>query len=144
MYNNTNQKLTRKERDCILYIRKGSKDDFPVRVSDIAKTMNVKPPTIEELLNRMEEKALIKRKHGMITLTKSGNRMYNDIILTHRVLEIFFVECGVKLTNACEEISNFDYLINIDTARMILTKLGNPKTCPHGDPILPYDEENGK
>ncbi|MGC8496911.1 MAG: metal-dependent transcriptional regulator [Thermoplasmata archaeon] len=136
MSNNANHNLTKKERDCIIFIEKGSTGEFPIRVLDLAKSMKVKPPTVEELLYRLEEKKMIIRKRGMIMLTKLGKKTYTDIILCHRVLETFFVDCGVSVSDACEKISNFDYMIDTDTAKMILAKLGNPTKCPHGYNII--------
>lgn len=136
MSNNTNKNLTKKERDCILSIEKGSVDNFPVRVLDLARSMNIKPPTVEELLQRLEDKKMITRKRGMVMLTNIGKNTYKDIILCHRVLETFFVECGVSVSDACEKISNFDYMIDTETAMMILAKLGNPTKCPHGYNII--------
>ena len=37
--------LTRRERDCVVAIRENGSNEFPIRLSEIAKIMALKPPT---------------------------------------------------------------------------------------------------
>lgn len=131
-----NANITKKERDCIVSIWQGSRNGFPVRVSTIAEAMKVKPPTVEELLERLESKKLIERSKGMVILTEDGKKVYRRIMLGHRALETFLVQCGDDADTACKMISNFDYMIDEQTALMVLKRIGNPSRCPHGKPIL--------
>ncbi len=128
--------ITKKERDCIISIWQGSRNGFPVRVSEIAKEMNIKPPTVEELLGRLESKRLIERNGGMVLLSEEGKKAYRRIMLGHRALETFLVQCGDDADRACKMISNFDYMIDERTASLVLNRIGNPTVCPHGKPIF--------
>ena len=64
--------LTRRERDCVLAIKESSSPEFPIRLSQLARKMKLKPPTVIEILKRLEAKGLLKRESGMIVLTDSG------------------------------------------------------------------------
>ncbi len=132
--------ITKKERDCIVAIGKRRNDPFPVRVSTIAKALKLKLPTVEEIIQRLVSKDIVKKNGGMVILTDSGNRCYEDIIMKHRVLETFLSDCGVDPDKACKEISNFDYLVDKESAEKINEKIGKPEKCPHGLKIIEAKE----
>jgi len=131
-----NANITKKERDCLVNIWQGSREGFPVRVTSLAESLKIKPPTVEELLERLENKKLIIRNRGMVMLSNEGKATYRRIMMGHRALETFLVQCGDNADRACKMISNFDYLIDEGTALLILSKIGNPTNCPHGNPII--------
>lgn len=131
-----NANITKKERDCLVNIWQGSREGFPVRVTSLAESMKIKPPTVEELLERLENKKLIVRNRGMVMLSDEGKTIYRRIMMGHRALETFLVQCGDNADRACKMISNFDYLIDEDAALLILSKIGNPVKCPHGNTII--------
>lgn len=124
--------LTKRERDCIVLIGKNRKEAFPVRVSLIARSLNLKSPTVEEVLSRLINKNIVAKKGGMVILTQEGIKSYEEIMMKHRVMEIFLTQCGVDPDEACEETSKFDYLMLKDSIDKINEKIGRPLKCPHG------------
>ncbi len=128
--------ITKKERDCIVSIWNGFQNGFPVRVSTLAESMKIRPPTVEELLDRLEGKGLIQRNRGMVVLSEAGRAVYRRIMMDHRALETFLVQCGDDADSACKMVSNFDYLIDERTALLVLKRIGNPALCPHGRQIV--------
>jgi len=133
---NNNIGITKRERDCIITIGKNRKQSFPTRISHIAKSLDMKMPTVEEILKRLIEKGLVQKEAGMVILTEKGNECYEEIIMKHRVMETFLYKCGVNADEACREVSRFDYLIDDESADKIIEKIGNPKKCPHGFKIV--------
>jgi DtxR family Mn-dependent transcriptional regulator len=129
------ESLTKKERDCIITIVESQEGDFPVRLSDVAKSMKIKSPTAFDLIKRLEAKSLVERDRGMIVLTGAGESVYEDLMMVHRVMEFLLTESGVKADDACKDVKNYDYLMNIEFARKLLKRIGSPKECPHGKPI---------
>ena len=127
---------TRRERDCIVTIHENSSREFPIRLSEIAKIMGMKPPTVIEILKRLELKGLITREKGMVILTDTGKESYNFITNCHRILETIFVDSGIDLEEACREVSAFDYMINSESAMKLSNFVGKPTACPHGKPII--------
>lgn len=127
--------ITKKERDCLLAIYREELSDTPVRLVDLARSLNVKPPTALELLARLESKGYVTRRRGLIFLSESGREVAKGILTVHRALEVFFARCGLGADEACNLVSNFDYMVESSIAPMMLGALGNPSTCPHGYPI---------
>jgi DtxR family Mn-dependent transcriptional regulator len=128
-------KLTRRERDCILAIKESSTPEFPTRLSQLAQRIELKPPTVIEILKRLEAKGLLKRESGMIVLTDSGISYYNYLVNCHRILETMFVDSGIDIDKACKEVSSFDFMLDKDSLIKLSNFLGKPKACPHGKPI---------
>ncbi|MCL5666123.1 MAG: metal-dependent transcriptional regulator [Candidatus Thermoplasmatota archaeon] len=124
--------LTKRERDCIVLIGKNKEDPFPLRVSFIARGLNLKPPTVEEILRRLVNKDVIVKESGMVMFTPEGIKCYEEIMKKHRVMETFLTQCGVDPDEACEESSRFDYLLLKDSVDKINEKIGRPLKCPHG------------
>ncbi|MBX8631569.1 MAG: metal-dependent transcriptional regulator [Candidatus Thermoplasmatota archaeon] len=127
--------ITRKERDCIMRIVEMTNDSFPVRLCDLSRAMDVKPPSAFELVNRLSKKGMVRAKNGMISLTDDGRRTYDRIKFSHRALESLLVKGGISADTACREIETFDYIVERKTALAILKTIGNPSECPHGLPI---------
>ncbi|BAB60115.1 hypohtetical protein [Thermoplasma volcanium GSS1] len=127
--------ITKKERDCLIMIKEFKNSVFPVRLKDLSGMMNIKPPSVLEILNRLEEKGLIKKDRGMIALTIDGEEEYKRIVTVHRTLEVLYSRSGIDADEACKKIGNFDFLVDYDDAKKISNALGNPKKCPHGKEI---------
>lgn len=128
--------LTKKERDCLIAIMESKHQDFPVRQSDLAKTLSIKSPTAFEILKRLESKGLIEKDRGMVILTNKGEEVYKKIVMVHRVMESLLAGSGVPADEACIEVQEFDYLMNVDSVQKIMNSMGNPHKCPHGKPII--------
>ncbi|KJE49142.1 MULTISPECIES: metal-dependent transcriptional regulator [Acidiplasma] len=126
--------ITKKERDCIVVIHDNSKP-LPLRLSDVAGLMNIKPPTAHELINRLLSKNIIKKERGMITLTDYGNEIYSEIMMAHRTLEIILTRSGVNSDKACTQVEKVDYLMDTSSIEKLLQTIGNPDKCPHGKPV---------
>ena len=127
--------LTKRERDMMFAVNAYSQSQFPARLSEIAKKVHLKPPTVIEILRRLELKGLIIREKGMIRLTDIGKRKCDSLVKSHRILEALFVESGVDIQDACREVSGFDFLVQTNAAEKISKLIGKPEKCPHGYPI---------
>ncbi|WP_297217634.1 metal-dependent transcriptional regulator [Thermoplasma sp.] len=129
------ENITKKERDCLITIKESSNGPFPVRLKDLSASMNIKPPSVLEILTRLQEKGLIKKDRGMVALTDKGEETYKRIVMIHRTLEVLYSRSGIDANDACKKIGNFDFLVDYDDAKKISASIGNPKTCPHGKKI---------
>jgi DtxR family Mn-dependent transcriptional regulator len=73
----------------------------------IASCMGVKPPSITEMLQKLEREGLINyESYNGATLTSSGKKMARDLMQKHRVIADLLVVLGIDRdraeTDACE------------------------------------------
>ena len=131
--------VSKRERDCLVYLKEDSIHGFPMRLHEIATLLRVKPPTALNIIRRLEQKKLAEARDGMVLLTEEGDQVVKRILLVHRTYESLFCQSGESEDSACAEAAEVDYLISEDNAKMVLRKIGNPKVCPHGKPIPEED-----
>lgn len=128
--------ITKRERDFLLIIGNNRNSRFPVRISHLARQLEMKMPTAEEIAERLVSKGLLYKERGLLVLSDEGFRCYKDITMKHRAMETLLADCGIDADEACREVSSFDYLLYNKSAEKIIEKLGNPEKCPHGRNIV--------
>lgn len=127
--------ITKRERDCLVLLREHMIKGFPLRLHEIASTMQVKPPTALGLIKRLKSKNLVDSRSGMVILTETGAEVSDNILMVHRTFESLFCQSGISEMNACEEAGEIDFLIPARNAKKVLKRIDSPKFCPHGKPI---------
>jgi DtxR family Mn-dependent transcriptional regulator len=90
------------ETICVLEQREGR-----AQTGMIASRMGVKPPSITEMLQKLEREGLIHyESYTGATLTSSGKKMARELMQKHRViadlLEILGIDHKLAETDACE------------------------------------------
>lgn len=126
--------ITKKERDYVVHIGQ-SADKFPLRISDLARSLEVSEPSAFEMIVRLKKAGLVDTKAGMIILTGDGHRFYREIIMAHRTLETLLFRVGIDPDLACKECSKIDYLVDHDIIIKLFRNLNAPEFCPHGKPL---------
>lgn len=76
--------------------RLSEKDGF-TRVNNLARALNVKPPSVTSMIQRLHERQLIRyEKYGVIILTEAGEKISRFLLKRHHMLEKFFQAIGVS------------------------------------------------
>jgi DtxR family Mn-dependent transcriptional regulator len=71
-----------------------------------------------------------------LTLTEKGRDWSVTIVRRHRLAERFLTDLlGLPWHRTHVEASRWEHLISGEVEELIRDKLGNPATCPHGNPI---------
>lgn len=116
-----------------------SKDGEPVSNTDIAKTLNIAPASVTEMLKKLSEKKYIQYSpyHG-ITLTESGKKIAQKTLRKHRLLERFLSDVlkidKVKVhSQACE----MEHALSDDAEESLCRFLKHPESCPDDGKIIP-------
>jgi DtxR family Mn-dependent transcriptional regulator len=103
----------------------------------LAEKFGVAPPTVTETLKRMGRDGLIEMDtRRQITLTPKGAAMAEAVLRRHRLTERFLVDMlGMQWHQVHEEACRLEHYISGAVEERVLASLGNPTTCPHGNPI---------
>lgn len=128
--------ITRKERDCLVTLGRHRDSEFPFRLVDLSKIMDIKPPTALNLIKRLEKKNLVLRERGMLKLTPGGVQRFLGLEEMHRIFETLMVKYGLGLDTACTLSENLDYLLKHEDIDRMFDIMGKPKKCPHGVDIV--------
>jgi DtxR family transcriptional regulator, Mn-dependent transcriptional regulator len=109
----------------------------PVIGARLAEWMNVTPPTVTNIVKRMEDQGYITRDgRGDISLTDEGFTLAEAMVKRHRVLERFLVDImGIPWHMIHEEAVRLEHALSPTMEARIEALVGQSTTCPHGNPI---------
>lgn len=109
----------------------------PIRTVLISREVGVKPPSVVEILDKLENHGLVKRlKWRNTVLTHKGERIAKSLLHNHRVLEIYFVTfLGMTEKVACKEASRIDLHVGQKTINAMCKTLNHPSKCFHGKEV---------
>jgi DtxR family Mn-dependent transcriptional regulator len=111
--------------------------DDPLIAARLAERMDVSPPTVADMLKRLQEGGFVKvnRKDG-ITLTKKGTETAETLVRRHRLAERLLTDVlGLSWDEVHEEACRLEHAISGPVEEKLLKTLDYPETCPHGHPI---------
>ena len=114
-----------------------------VIVSELAKKLEVKQPSVNSMMKKLALKKIVSyAPYKGIRLTEKGKREALSIIRRHRLAELFLVKV---MELGWEEVHDIaEQLEHVDSKRFydrIDEMLNHPKVDPHGEPI---PDANGK
>jgi len=131
-------KITKGERKYLTYLYEvEAYGEKRVGTIQIARALNVAPPTVVEALEKLHNKGLVDfvKRRG-VKLTDRGIKTVRKILRKHRILEIlFFSSTRLPLEEICQCVEKIDVEIDDKLIDKIYVNLGMPKCCPHGKEI---------
>jgi DtxR family Mn-dependent transcriptional regulator len=114
-----------------------TRDGYPVIAARLAERLNVTPPTVTATLQRMERDGLI--EHGPrkeILFTIEGRQVAENIVRRHALAERLLTDLlKMPWHESHEEAHGVEHALSPNIEARLLAALGNPTTCPHGNPI---------
>ena len=111
-------------------------DDVDVIQARIADRLMVSRPAVSEMIKRLESEGLVAIDHNAITLTTDGDRLAQRVVRRHRLAERFLTDIlGLSWADAHKEAGKWEHVISTSVEQAIVRVLGDPTTCPHGNPI---------
>lgn len=119
------------------WIYRLSREQDEVSTSDVARALGVSPASVTGMVRRLGERGLIlhEKYHG-IALTDAGREIALATIRRHGLLERLLVDVlGLPWHLADEEAGRLEHHITPEVEARLRAFLGNPTTCPHGQPI---------
>lgn len=110
-------------------------DDVDVIQARIADRLGVSRPAVSEMVRRLELEGLVTLEGG-IELTVEGRALAERVVRRHRLAERMLTDIlGLSWAEAHGEASKWEAVISPRVEAAINNKLGDPTTCPHGNPI---------
>jgi DtxR family Mn-dependent transcriptional regulator len=111
-------------------------DDVEVIQARIADRLELSRPAVSEMIKRMDKADLVHLDGGSIRLTSDGLALAESVVRRHRLAERFLTDMlGLSWAEAHTEAGRWEHVIS-PTVEVAMTKaLGEPTTCPHGNPI---------
>ena len=110
-------------------------DAVEVIQARIADRLEVSRPAVSEMIRRLESEGLI-TVDGAIRLTTDGTRLAERVVRRHRLAERFLTDIlDLSWADAHTEAGKWEHVISEPVERALTRVLGDPTTCPHGNPI---------
>lgn len=119
--------------ECIFEMHEDNLDVIQAR---IAERLQVSRPSVSEMIKRMTEEGLVVVAGGRISLTASGEELGQVVVRRHRIAERFMTDIlGLSWAMAHREAGRWEHVMSNEVEEAMRQRLGNPTTCPHGNPI---------
>ncbi|CAB4917000.1 unannotated protein [freshwater metagenome] len=110
---------------------------LPMTGANVARAMQLSPPTVHEMLGRLERDGYIARGDDKsISFTESGREHAEGIVRRHRLIERFLTDVlGIPWDEVHEEAERLEHAMSPVLEARMLAAIGDATTCPHGHPI---------
>jgi DtxR family Mn-dependent transcriptional regulator len=111
-------------------------DDLAVIQARVAERLQVSRPAVSEMVKRMEHQGLVTVDKGAIRLTDDGLDLAESVVRRHRLAERFLTDVlHLSWAEAHTEAGRWEHVISDRVEDALRNLLGDPTTCPHGNPI---------
>lgn len=112
-----------------------AEEGIPVLQARIAEWLGVSRPSVSEMIGRMSADGLVEVE-GEVRLTDRGRHLAEVVVRRHRLAERFLSEVlGLPWVKVHPEAEVWESVISDDVEEAMWKALGDPSTCPHGNPI---------
>jgi DtxR family Mn-dependent transcriptional regulator len=111
---------------------------LPMTGANVARAMQLSPPTVHEMIGRLERDGYITRSgNKTISFTTSGEEHAAHVVTRHRLIERFLTDVlGVPWDEVHEEAERLEHAMSPVLEARMRAAIGDAKTCPHGHPIV--------
>ena len=119
----------------IWHIKERNED---VKISTIAKMLNVRQPSVVQMLKKLNIKNLVKYNKAGVKLTEEGQAVGTNMMRNSRLLEVL-MESALKVEIDEEMVCGIEHHMKKEFTNALCTMLKHPRRCPH-DREIPMGE----
>lgn len=103
----------------------------------LAERLAISAPSVTQQVERLIARGLVREAPDRILeLTAEGRRIATAMARRHRLAERLLVDViGIDWEDVHEEADRWEHAISERVERRLVELLGDPATCPHGNPI---------
>ena len=109
-----------------------------VKISTIAKMLNVRQPSVVQMLKKLNEQKLVNYNKAGVTLTQEGEKIGASMMRNSRLLEVL-MDSALKIDINEEMVCGVEHHMNKQFTDALCTMLNHPRKCPH-DLDIPMGE----
>ena len=102
----------------------------------LAERLGHSAPAVSEMVRRLREAGYIEVAGRSLLLTATGLGVAESVVRKHRLAERLLTDIiGLPWEKAHLEAGRWEHVISDEVEERLIVLLGNPATCPHGNPI---------
>ena len=118
---------------------------LPITGANIARAMQLSPPTVHEMIGRLERDGYVTRGDDKaLAFTDEGRAHAEQVVRRHRMIERFLTDVlGIPWDEVHEEAERLEHAMSPVLEERMMAAIGTATTCPHGHPIVEGAREEG-
>ena len=109
-----------------------------VKISTIAKMLNVRQPSVVQMLKKLNDRELEDYTKAGVSLTENGEQIGSKMMRNSRLLEVL-MDSALKVEVDEEMVCGIEHHMNRQFTDALCTMLNHPRKCPH-DHDIPLGE----
>ena len=102
----------------------------PVKISVIAKMLNVRQPSVVQMLKKLNEKELVEYNKAGVFLTETGEKIGSSMMRNSRLLDVL-MDSALKVEVDEEMVCGIEHHMSMQFTDALCTMLNHPRKCPH-------------
>ncbi len=105
--------------------------------SELADKLGISAGSVSTMVKRLAASGLLEHEpYRGVRLTEAGERQALSVIRRHRLLELFLAtSLDIPWDDVHRYADSLEHAVSDELIDIIASKLGDPTTDPHGDPI---------
>jgi len=102
----------------------------------LAERLGHSAPSVSEMIRRLKGDGYVAVEDRAVHLTDKGRVRAESVVRKHRLAERLLTDViGLPWHKAHLEACRWEHVISDEVEERLVVLLGNPTTCPHGNPI---------
>jgi len=106
----------------------------PVKISTIAKMLNVRQPSVVQMLKKLNQKQLVEYNKAGVFLTENGEKVGSNMMRNSRLMEVL-MDSALKVEIDEEMVCGIEHHMSKQFTDAMCTMLNHPRKCPHDHKI---------
>ncbi len=117
----------------------------PIRAR-LVERLGLSAPAVSETVQRLVEHDLVElNTDRSLTLTATGRELATRMVRRHRLAERLLADVlGLEWEKVHKEACRWEHVISDDVEAKLIELLGDPTSCPHGNPIPSTSRRTGR
>ena len=105
-----------------------------IKINTIAKILNIRQPSVVQMLKKLNEQNLVNYSKAGVTLTQDGERIGSSMMRNSRLLEVL-MDSALKVAIDEEMVCGIEHHMKKQFTDALCTMLKHPRKCPHDHDI---------